>query len=76
MLINFVAAPTKKQDGKRYRRGRTSDSNDTLTKIKKNSHHPFCSSSCDDVSTLFKKKWYSVCKPKDVYTLNETEITI
>jgi hypothetical protein len=34
-MINFVAAPTKKQDGERYRIGRTSDTNDTLTKLKK-----------------------------------------
>jgi hypothetical protein len=66
LLIDFVAAPTKKQDGKSYRRGRTSNTNKTLTKQKKNSRDPFCSSSCDDISTLFKEKWYSVCKPKNI----------
>jgi len=65
-MINFVAAPTKKQDGERYRIGRTSDTNDTLTMLKKNSLDPFLSSSCDDISTLFKKKRYSVCKPKNI----------
>jgi hypothetical protein len=34
LLINFVAAPTKTQEGKRYRRDPTSGSNDVLTKLK------------------------------------------
>ena len=34
LLINFVAAPTKTQEGKRYRRDPTSDANGVLTKLK------------------------------------------